>query len=107
MQLSQLRRSFNQCIESAEAIWGDWAFKRPGRNQALAGMFDAQMVALAELRESEHAKLIRRNEEVKSAIDELFKDPRFEEAVRLGTNAPSRLRYRTSLVMESLARFTR
>ena len=48
-ELAKLERSFNRCITTAEAVWGTFAYKRPGRDQALAGLFDAQMIALSEL----------------------------------------------------------
>jgi hypothetical protein len=101
-ELDAYRHKFNACITSAEAIWGNWAFKRPGRDQALAGLYDAQMVALSELNIGSHELLIRRREIVVSRTDKLFKDARFDEAVRTGTNTPARLRERIIAMIDSL-----
>jgi hypothetical protein len=100
------RRAFDSCIQTAEAVWGSRAFKRPGRDQVLAGLYDSQMVALSELRESEHQTLIRRRTEVRSATDALFEDEKFDEAVRLGTNTPARLRTRVEMTVDALRQIT-
>jgi hypothetical protein len=104
--LDNYRDTFDTCIAAAEAIWGNWAFKRPGRDQALAGLYDSQMVALAEIGTGDHPTLIRRRAEVAQATDALFKVPRFDEAVRLGTNTPARLRARVRMMIDTLRRFT-
>jgi hypothetical protein len=101
--LKRLARSFNACIETAEAIWGTEAFKRPGRDQALAGMYDAQMVALDQFSQPERKELIRYRVKVQRAAGRLFDDPEFEEAVRRATNTPSRLRHRTEQMRDALA----
>ena len=44
--LARLTRSFETSIRTAESVWGSAAFKRPGRDQALAGL-DAEMIALS------------------------------------------------------------
>jgi hypothetical protein len=100
--LARLHRSFGDCIETAEAIWGDEAFKRPGRDQALAGAFDAQMIALSELPRQAHAALVGRRAKVRVAVDELFSDVEFDEAVRRATNTPSRLHMRTTMMIREL-----
>lgn len=100
--LTRLSRSFNACIETAEAIWGASAFKRPGRDQALAGMYDAQMIALEELSRDERQELIRARLKVRRAVQRLFDQPDFDEAVRRATNTPSRLRYRTEQMRDAL-----
>ena len=100
--LSRFGRSFRTAIGAAEGIWGDHAFKRPGRDQALAGLFDAQMIALAILSNADRAKLLTRRAQVVRATDELFDHPDFDENVRRATNTPQRLRDRTSRVIETL-----
>lgn len=100
--LASLESSFRAAIETAEAIWGLQAFKRPGRDQAIAGMYDAQMIALAELPSDSHQQLIRRREDVRRRVSALFDEEEFEEAVRRGTNTPSRLKYRTERLLEVL-----
>jgi len=102
-RLGRLERSFLSAIETAEAIWGDEAFKRPGRDQALAGMYDAEMIALAQLRDDQRKVLVQRRGEVQQEVNELFNQVDFEEAVRRGTNTPSRLKYRTEALLDVLA----
>lgn len=93
-ELVRLRRHFEHSITVAEAIWGGAAFKWPGRDQALAGLFDAQMIALAEIGPARHQELVQHARSVRAAVDRLFKQDEFEEAVRQATNTPARLRYR-------------
>jgi hypothetical protein len=93
---------FRACITAAEAIWGSWAFKRLGRDQVIAGLYDAQMVALSELNESHHEVLIRLRDRVMTETFALFEDGRFDEAVRLGTNTPARLRERIETMLRTL-----
>jgi hypothetical protein len=100
--LARLTRSFETSIRTAESVWGSAAFKRPGRDQALAGLYDAEMIALSELTESEQRKLIGRRSTARRLVSSLFDDLDFDEAVRLGTNTPSRLRYRTQEVLQAL-----
>lgn len=101
-ELEQYRHGFDSCITAAEAIWQDWAFKRPGRDQVLAGLYDAQMVALSGLSRSAIEVLIRRRDAVVRATNSLFEGTRFDEAVRLGTNTPARLRDRVRAMRTAL-----
>jgi hypothetical protein len=100
--LEDYRHKFVSCITVAEAIWGTRAFKRPGRDQVLAGLYDAQMVALSMVRSSMHEVLIRRRDTVVQRADSLFDNQRFDEAVRLGTNTPARLRERITEMLRTL-----
>lgn len=100
--LQRMQKVFESCISTAEQIWGDRAFKRIGRDQALAGLYDAQMVALALLGDQKRAALLARRGEVLAASDRLFQIPEFDEAVRRATNTPSRLQYRTQVMLETL-----
>lgn len=89
---------FTQALAWCQHLWGARAFQRPvaggWRDQALAGMYDAQMVAVTELPDAS----LRRLEPAKvlSATRRLFDDDQFERAVREGTNTPQRVRYRIS-----------
>ena len=105
--LDSYRHSFETCITTAEAIWGGWAFKRPYRDQVLSGLYDAQMIALLEIGFNKHEALIRRRDEVKVATDSLFQDSFFDEAVRLGTNTPARLKARITLMARTLTEFAK
>ena len=101
--LEGYRHKFVSSIRAAEAIWGTRAFKRPGRDQVLAGLYDAQMVALSMMRSSMHEVLIRRRDMVVHRADSLFENERFDEAVRLGTNTPARLRERITEMLRTLS----
>lgn len=96
-------RVFRECIEAAEAIWGSEAFKRPGRDQALAGVFDAQMLALASLSSTDRSNAVKKSDAVQRALALKFdQDQTFDESVRRATNTPERLRYRVRTVIEAL-----
>ncbi|WP_311213554.1 MULTISPECIES: DUF262 domain-containing protein [unclassified Arthrobacter] len=101
-QLRRMRDSFNFTIEIVELIWGGDAFKRPSRNQALAGMYDAQMIAIHEIGPDSAAILVRNAQSIRKYTTQLFNDHDFDEAVRQGTNTPSRLRLRTERMIEML-----
>ena len=105
--IEDYRTSFLNCITAAEARWGGWAFKRPNRDQVIAGLYDAQMIALSELSPKQHSLLIQRRSEVHKATDHLFEDSEFDEAVRLGTNTPARLRTRVQKMMSTLNQYVR
>jgi len=102
MQLTKLRRSFEACMEAVEAIWQKDSFKRPGRDQALAGMFDAQMVAMSALPADSRRTLIQERVAVRAQTAALFEDAEFEESVRRATNTPARVKYRVSHLLELL-----
>jgi len=102
--LRSLQQRFARCIVTAEATWGAHAFKRGSRDQSLAGLFDAQMIALDLLSDEAHASLIRHRAAARKASEELFEDPEFDESVRRGTNTPQRLRYRTEKMHDALSR---
>ena len=103
-EIASLTTSFKQCIGAAEAIWGKQAFKRPGRDQALSGLYDAQMIALHEIGPKAHGRLIANRAAVREATDSLFKVGQFDEAVRIGTNTPGRLISRVTIMVDTLAR---
>jgi len=101
--LLNAEKQFQACIETAEAIWGSQAFKRPGRDQALAGLFDAEMIALAETPLSAHRHLVQARRDIQAETRRLFDDPEFDEAVRRATNTPARLIYRSERMLELLS----
>lgn len=105
-ELQRLRRMFENAISVAEAIWGHDAFKWPGRDQGLAGLFDAQMIAIAELGTSRHKDLLAHAAAIRASTDALFQEPEFEESVRRATNTPSRLRFRVERLQAAIVRVT-
>lgn len=100
--LNRLHQSFTNAIAVSEAIWGSSAFKWPGRDQALAGLYDAQMVAIAELGPARGAELIGASSAVQRNTAALFDDAAFEESVRQATNTPARLRNRVERMKSAL-----
>lgn len=100
-------KSFRTALNRVSSLWGDHAFQRwdgeRWRNQALAGLYDAQMIAAAELTPGEFGSLGTKKRRVLSSTKQLFHDNEFEESVRLGTNTPARMRYRVQKTKDSLA----
>ena len=97
---------FYSAIGRTGTLWGDVAFQRwdgeRWRQQALAGLFDAEMIACAMLSEKQLASLTNKKSQIISRTKQLFGNADFEEAVRLGTNTPARLRTRVSDMFDML-----
>jgi hypothetical protein len=104
--VERLAQDFNQTLERTHRLWGNMAFQRwdgeRWRQQALAGLFDAQMIACFLLSEKDFARAEQKRSSIINHTKRLFADPNFEEAVRLGTNTPARLRFRVNAVREIL-----
>ncbi len=97
---------FSSAAAYCERIWGELAFKRPSkdgwRDQLLAGMFDAQMLAVDQV-DYEDLDIVADNyEKAIEGTRALFEDATFEEAVRTGTNTPTRIQYRVSKIRDLL-----
>lgn len=102
-----LEASFSSAMSRVEAIWGDHAFQRwdgkTWRQQALAGMYDAQMIAVSELSEEAFQSALKRRVKIQNETKKLFEtDGDFEEAVRLGTNTPARIKIRIKKILDLL-----
>lgn len=100
--------AFEDSLRICEALWGEAAFKRPTdsgwRDQFLSGMYDAQMLAVYQLRNSDriacgYEEMLGRRVSMLSATRALFEDASFEEAVRQATNTPSRVQRRVEGIM--------
>jgi hypothetical protein len=102
--LADIEAAFTQALNWCQALWGSHAFQRPvpggWRDQALAGMYDAQMIAVSSMALTTLNGLDRSH--VLSATRRLFDDDQFEIAVREGTNTPQRIRYRISELIDRL-----
>lgn len=102
--LKLLRSKYERAIKGCEAIWGNAAFKRPAgggwRDQFLNGMYDAQMLAIDELSDRNVEKAISRRSGVITSTRNLFREAKFDRAVREATNTPSRLVYRVEKLVE-------
>ena len=98
--------SFNSALAGCERIWGKYAFQRSEgsiwRDQFLAGMYDAEMLAVTQLSRSDVSKLENASARIVVQTKKLFKDKKFEEAVRTGTNTPARISYRVESILEML-----
>jgi hypothetical protein len=104
--LGQYKRVFSRALGWCENLWGEHAFNRPAgsgwRDQTLAGMYDAQMLAVANLENAQLEALRGRQSEVERITRRLFKDAAFDTAVRQGTNTPARVRYRIEELTNAL-----
>ena len=105
-EAAELVAAFTSAIGRVEKLWGDRAFKRwdgdQWRQQALAGLYDAQMIACDQITASQFDQLRKNSKRVIGETRKLFADEGFEEAVRLGTNTPSRMKYRVKGTLDSL-----
>jgi len=105
-EILQLRARFQDTIAVCDSIWGKFAFQRHTginwRDQFLAGVYDAEMLAVHELTVAERALAIKsRAKAIKSTAD-LFQDKSFDRAARQGTNTPSFVRKRVEDVLAML-----
>ena len=98
--------AFVSTISRVEQIWGQHAFQRwdgqQWRQQALAGLYDAQMIACDHVSSQQFEALRGSRDAVVATTRDLFGDRTFEEAVRLGTNTPSRMTYRVQTMLNRL-----
>ena len=105
-KLARLSQEFSTALETCKQIWGTSCFQRHGasgwRSQFLAGMYDAEMLGVAQLSKAEKAKAILRKAIAVRQTARLFEDREFEKSVRQGTNTPSFLRYRVTKIVEML-----
>jgi len=96
--LPKHRGKFLRSIEACKNIWGAHAFKRPAgsgwRDQMLAGMYDAQMVAINECSDSAVQHAVQHRRRVITLTRKAFDDPDFDAAVRQATNTPARMKSR-------------
>lgn len=116
--IARLRSDFERALLGCKAIWGDRAFQRPvgngsWREQTIAGIFDAQMVAVHNLNDAEIKGLSSQRVKIQEATHSLFAGfPQsasdaavFEDSVRTATNTPSKVRFRISRMSSFLETF--
>ncbi|GAA4400231.1 DUF262 domain-containing protein [Quisquiliibacterium transsilvanicum] len=105
-RIKSLREDFLRSLNACQKIWGEHAFKRHTgtgwRSQFLAGMYDAEMLAVGELTDPQLAKAITKSTTIVKRTAALFEDPHFEKSVRQGTNTPSFVRNRVKAVTAML-----
>lgn len=104
--LKDFELRFNKALENCSAIWGENSFRRytagAFRDQFLASMYDAQMIAVDSLSPATIIKIKSKKSAVLAETKKLFEDKKFEESVRSSTNTPSRVRYRIESVINLL-----
>lgn len=106
--LKNLKLSFQTNIRRCEQLWGTTAFRRydPAtklyRDQFLSALYDAQMVAVSRLSEKNFGKLIPHPKAVIAKTKELFSDSAFDNAIRVSTNTPTRIRHRIEATLKIL-----
>jgi hypothetical protein len=102
VDLRELEAAFSRALHGCESVWGSRAFRRPGRDQMLAGMYDAQMIVVDGLDDDQISALVAKGAQAIRVVTDLFQDPDFEQAVRTGTNTPARVRYRITVLGEAV-----
>jgi len=104
--LKVLREDFLRSLDACRKIWNEHAFKRHTgtgwRSQFLAGMYDAEMLAVSELTKPQLAKAISKSAAAVKRTAALFEDTEFEKSVRQGTNTPSFVRNRVKALIKLL-----
>ncbi|MFB7327610.1 DUF262 domain-containing protein [Streptomyces sp. NPDC056190] len=105
--IEHMRTSFERSAQACQEIWGEYAFKRPEgsgwRDQMLAGMYDAQMIAVSMADDKRISTLVGRRDDVIAGTRQLFDDPEFEAAVRVATNTASRVIHRVESVWQMIS----
>ncbi|CAK1694403.1 DUF262 domain-containing protein [Vibrio crassostreae] len=102
------RRKFVRAISGCESLWGDKSFQKPvdnngWREQFIAPLYDAQMVAVASLSDAELDTLKGKPQDVLAATRGLFEnDPAFVKAVSQATSDTSAINKRVSVLLELL-----
>lgn len=104
--LGERQAEFEAALFACESIWGDKAFQRhtgaAWRSQFLGGMYDAEMLAVSGLTDSELKNAKKKSAEVIQRTALLFNDQAFDRAVRQNTNTPSFVRIRVNAVLDLL-----
>ena len=105
--VAPLRNLFNRSIEECREIWGEFSFQKPlnygWRDQLIAPLFDAQMVAVSLLDNARVLELKDNNEAVLEATRDLYEnDPEFRKSVTQATGDSSAIRTRISKLKEML-----
>jgi hypothetical protein len=105
-EVAALGQQFSSALDACRRIWGERAFQRhtgsSWRDQFLAGMYDAEMIAVSQLSAQEVAAAEAASGKVIDLTAALFRLPDFDKAVRQGTNTPSFVRHRINTVLALL-----
>ena len=97
-ELNKMGHDFDGTIDRCRTLWGDTAFRRFSngslRDQFLAAVFDAQMIAASSLSETQFKKVVKKPNTLRNYTRALFEDRAFDQAVRMNTNTATKVRYR-------------
>lgn len=109
--IKKKRKDYDAALSRCEKFWGLNAFKRYSkdgvRNQFLAGMYDAQMVAVSLLSDTRAAFLATKISKIHAATQKLFAaGQQFESWVRYGTNTKSSVINRIEAINALLSSIT-
>lgn len=108
-KLRAMAAQFEQALDRCKSLWGESAFRRydiaskTHRDQFLSALYDAQMIAVADLSDSNFRSIEKRGDGVRRATKKLFEHPQFDDAIRVSTNTPSRIKLRIEAVKSLLA----
>lgn len=105
--VTPFRQSFKRALTACQNIWGDHAFHKPvdggWREQTISPLFDAQMVAVSMLSNSQLKALSERSAKVIKSTVTLFKtNQEFSKSVSQSTNNPSSIRLRVKILHDLL-----
>ncbi|MDM8532091.1 DUF262 domain-containing protein [Anaerolineales bacterium HSG25] len=107
--LRKMRSDFLRTVKTVFNAFGDKAMRRwqpqkkSWRNQILAALFDAQMLACYKFSPSDFEG---KTSEIQEALPKLFEDSTFAGAIQGPTNTPSYVRNRIEKMIEFLDGFT-
>lgn len=98
-KLSELKDAFLAAMKSANAIFGNDAFRKrynpqAGRLPINKALFEAVSVNLAKLSSNERAVLLNNKSAIKNGIIELCNDRNFETSISQGTGDVTKVKYR-------------
>ncbi len=105
--VEDLREIFNFSIQGCQRIWGDYSFQKPlndgWREQLIAPLFDAQMVAVSLLNPARITELENAQDVVLRATRDLYEnDAEFHKAVTQATGDSLAIRNRVSKLKNML-----
>ncbi|KKI99431.1 DUF262 domain-containing protein [Prochlorothrix hollandica] len=106
-KVQELRESFNYSIQRCQRIWGEHSFQKPlnsgWREQLIAPLFDAQMVAVSLLSQERISGLERAQAAVLNATRALYEnDAEFHKSVSQSTGDSLAIRNRVSKLLNML-----
>ncbi|GAA4957412.1 DUF262 domain-containing protein [Yinghuangia aomiensis] len=98
-QRAELEREFRQAMGSAEAIFGEQAFRKLRHGQIRKSpinkaLFEAVAVNLAELDQADRNRLVASRHEVVEGFRDLMNDWDFERSISVATGDPAKVRRR-------------